>query len=199
MTGTTTGQTALPTATDSDDNEVYLTVNLVAALQALANLFESATGHDHSGAGKGKPIVTAGIGSGVTLTSPHFTTPVVDSGGLTVTAGGETITAGGLTVTAGNVGINTAQIASMALIARGTTNDTTAGAFQAQQLNGAYIISARNDGGLTLANAGGSLAFFNATLTTKLSVTGSRGANAALASLLTQLAAYGLITDSSTV
>jgi hypothetical protein len=101
VTGVTTGQTALPTATDSDDAENYLTVSLTAALQALANLFESATGHDHSGSGKGKPIVTAGIASGITLTAPHFTTPVVDSGGLTVTAGGLTVTAGGLTVTAG--------------------------------------------------------------------------------------------------
>jgi len=33
---------------------------------------------------------------------------------------------------------------------------------------------------------------------TKLAVTGSRGGNAALASLLTQLAAMNLITDSST-
>jgi hypothetical protein len=42
------------------------------------------------------------------------------------------------------------------------------------------------------------LGFFNdATPATKQTVTGSRGANAALASLLTALAAYGLITDSS--
>lgn len=64
MTGTTTGQTALPTATDSDDNDNYLTVSLVAALQALANLFESGTGHAHDGSGKGKPVTTAGIAAG---------------------------------------------------------------------------------------------------------------------------------------
>jgi hypothetical protein len=45
---------------------------------------------------------------------------------------------------------------------------------------------------------GNALGFFNdATPATKQEVTGSRGANAALASLLTALAAYGLITDSS--
>jgi hypothetical protein len=43
----------------------------------------------------------------------------------------------------------------------------------------------------------GGLAFFNGTATTKQTVTGSRGGNAALASLLTALAAYGLITNSS--
>jgi hypothetical protein len=45
---------------------------------------------------------------------------------------------------------------------------------------------------------GDALGFFNdATPATKQTVTGSRGANAALASLLTALAAYGLVTDSS--
>lgn len=102
MPGTTTGQTALATIVDADDTEQALTVTLTSALQALANLFESATGHDHSGAGKGKPIGTAGLASGITLTSPHMTTPVVDSGGLTVTAGGLTVTAGNLVLGAGS-------------------------------------------------------------------------------------------------
>jgi|SRR5688572_3253600 len=41
------------------------------------------------------------------------------------------------------------------------------------------------------------LAFYGGTPSAKLAVTGSRGGNAALASLLTQLAALGLITDST--
>lgn len=32
-------------------------------------------------------MAAAGIAAGVTITSPHFTTPVIDSGGLTITAG----------------------------------------------------------------------------------------------------------------
>lgn len=45
---------------------------------------------------------------------------------------------------------------------------------------------------------GDALGFFNdATPATKQTVSGSRGSNAALASLLTALAAYGLVTDSS--
>jgi hypothetical protein len=48
-----------------------------------------------------------------------------------------------------------------------------------------------------LAHRGSNLGVFNTSPTTKQTVTGSRGANAALASLLTQLAAYGLITDST--
>lgn len=57
MTGTTTGQLPLTTATDSDDTENFLTVSLTAVLQVLTNLFDSVTGHDHSGAGKGAPVV----------------------------------------------------------------------------------------------------------------------------------------------
>lgn len=88
MTGVTTGQTSLTTATDSDDVEAYSTGPLVTNLQALANLFESATGHDHSGAGKGKPVGSAGIASGVALTAPHFTSPVVDSGAIQTNTSG---------------------------------------------------------------------------------------------------------------
>ncbi len=51
--------------------------------------------------------------------------------------------------------------------------------------------------GADFAHQGSNLGFFNTAPTTKKTVTGSRGANAALTSLLTQLASYGLITDSS--
>ena len=47
------------------------------------------------------------------------------------------------------------------------------------------------------AHRGSNLGFYNASPTTKQTVSGSRGSNAALASLLTALAAIGLITDSS--
>jgi len=49
-----------------------------------------------------------------------------------------------------------------------------------------------------LAHLGSNLGFFNTAATTKKTVTGSRATGAALTSLLTQLASYGLITDSST-
>ncbi|MDX3637679.1 hypothetical protein PV728_47415 [Streptomyces europaeiscabiei] len=48
---------------------------------------------------------------------------------------------------------------------------------------------------LMLRHLGTTLGFYGATATTKPSVTGSRGGNAALASLLTALATLGLITD----
>lgn len=56
-------------------------------------------------------------------------------------------------------------------------------------------ISATND----LFLGCGKLGVFGTTAIAKQAVTGSRGGNAALASLLTSLAAYGLVTDSTTV
>jgi hypothetical protein len=48
-----------------------------------------------------------------------------------------------------------------------------------------------------LDGAANTIAFYGATAAAKQTVTGSRGGNAALASLLTALATYGLVTDSS--
>jgi hypothetical protein len=57
-----------------------------------------------------------------------------------------------------------------------------------QQANGAAIV---------LANAGGTGNVIRRVIATP-AVTGTKGGNAALASLLTALAAYGLVTDSTT-
>lgn len=61
---------------------------------------------------------------------------------------------------------------------------------------GSLAITAPNDTARVAANNTG-LGFFGSAPIAKPTVTGSRGANAALASLLTQLASYGLITDST--
>ncbi len=61
-----------------------------------------------------------------------------------------------------------------------------------------YIAHNASSAAYVCSNASASLGFFKgSSATTKQTVTGSRGGNAALASLLTALAAYGLITDSS--
>jgi hypothetical protein len=49
-----------------------------------------------------------------------------------------------------------------------------------------------------LAHTGTTLGLFNTAATTKQTINGSRGGNAALADLLTKLALYGLLTDSTT-
>lgn len=55
-----------------------------------------------TGAAWSNALTQTGTQTGITnktFTSPHMTTPVVDSGGLTITAGGLTITAGSVVVT----------------------------------------------------------------------------------------------------
>jgi len=53
------------------------------------------------------------------------------------------------------------------------------------------------DGDFRMIKFAGAVGFFNATAVGKQTVSGSRGGNAALADLLTKLANYGLITDST--
>jgi hypothetical protein len=52
-------------------------------------------------------------------------------------------------------------------------------------------------GSFVLTSSGGGLGFFGSTPNTRQNITGSRGGNAALASLLSGLANYGLVTDST--
>ena len=65
-----------------------------------------------------------------------------------------------------------------------------------------FNIGRWNDAGTFQGNAlsltrAGAIGFNNVTPIAKPTISGSRGGNAALASLLTQLAAYGLVTDGS--
>lgn len=73
---------------------------------------------------------------------------------------------------------------------------------QLRDSSAATVFTIENDGDVIIAknlnHQGTSLGFFNAGVTGQKTVSGSRGGNAALASLLTQLAAYGLIVDSTT-
>ncbi|MGE3746366.1 MAG: right-handed parallel beta-helix repeat-containing protein [Sphingomonadaceae bacterium] len=59
------------------------------------------------------------------------------------------------------------------------------------------LLSLRAGGSTNVRVGGTTLGFYGATAASKPTITGSRGGNAALASLLTQLATLGLITDSS--
>jgi hypothetical protein len=69
------------------------------------------------------------------------------------------------------------------------------------QPGNSHVTIAKQDGTGILFDASpnlGGISFFGAGVASKQTVVGSRGANAALASLLTALATYGLVTDSST-
>jgi hypothetical protein len=77
------------------------------------------------------------------------------------------------------------------------TNDTAA-IIQLNAAQNGYVelLRVHSNDGVSVA-PGGKAGFLGATPIARPSVTGSRGANAALASLLTQLATLGLITDNS--
>lgn len=116
-----------------------------------------------------------------------------------------TVNMGGLTVTSGTAAVQ-------ALTSTGATITNTSGPQLNIQYNGSHALQVTvgasaitidsNDeiqfnGGTSLKVNSNAIGFFSTTSTGKKTVTGSRGGNAALASLLTQLAAYGLVTDSS--
>jgi len=106
----------------SGTHEPYSITNENANLDTLDGLFNTSTGHDHSGAHKGAPVTR---GTAMTVTSGL----TVSTGGITVTAGGETITAGGLTVTAGNVGIGAAPLSYVGLYLASTINTSGGSGF----------------------------------------------------------------------
>lgn len=64
--------------------------------------------------------------------------------------------------------------------------------------NVAFQVRGKGTGGVQIEQSGGRVGFYGTTAAAKGTITGSRGGNAALASLLTQLATHGLITDSTT-
>lgn len=76
----------------------------------------------------------------------------------------------------------------------GTTNDTNLYRAAANLLKTDTALSV----GTTFRHLGTSLGFYNATAVTKQTVTGSKGANAALTSLMSALVALGLVTDTTT-
>jgi len=112
-------------------------------------------------------------------------------------------TAGAGFIFGGNIDLNGNDISGVDDI---TLNDllyagrlTVSGATNLSEttINGYLDVSSEVTVGGDFYHYGSNIGFFSATKTGKKTVTGSRGGNAALASLLTALEAYGLITDSS--
>ena len=148
------------------------------------------------------------IGGAINLTSGS------GAGGSSQSAGAITLTGasapnggGNITLTSGNVtatsstgspiilrlGSGTTTGGSLQINGTGSTNNLTVtpGATAAA----AAVIASVGSGGLQI---NGIVGFNNTAPVAKPTVTGAKGSNAALASLLTALASYGLITDSST-
>lgn len=147
---------------------------------------------------------TGGTLSGWLTVQGAFTASggAVVGNGLTVT-GGATV-AGGLTVTGATIlaALTAASITTPGALAADSANIT--GNLASGSIGTGFVTT----GGITVngtttangafAHTGGTLGFYGTAPGAKPNVTGSRGAVAALTSLLTGLAARGLITNSST-
>jgi hypothetical protein len=128
-------------------------------------------------------------------------------GGLAVTgyaptAGWGTTALGSIQFTAAGLWSDTSQPTFIQFLTTPVSSTTPAECMRVSP-NGNLLIGGTVDGAIKLDVTGTSrfqgVGFYNATpVAVKPTVTGSKGANAALASLLTALAAYGLVTDSST-
>jgi hypothetical protein len=197
--------TAYHTPIAADADVLASTINgplgeLDAAIVALIAGTTPMTAVDINGGSiDGTPIGAAAASTGV-FTSLAVTVTTATSANLSLsTVAGQSA----------NLLLNTAGVARWS-VAKNDTAESGANAgsdfvFARFDDAGAYIDSPllinRATGALTIANAldhdGSTVGFYGTTPQTKPTVTGSRGGNAALASLCTQLAALGLITDST--
>lgn len=170
---------------DACDHSVDAKGLAVARLAASVALAASGTTF-----GTGPLTVTGVVTASSTLTVAALLTAsagITSGGTLTVSAGGASIV--------GTTTLAVTTISGLVTLNGGLTVAT--GATNMQTLTTCSAGFTVSGGNINLGAAGANLAFFGATNVLKQTVTGSRGANAALASLLTTLANYGLVTDSS--
>lgn len=147
-------------------------------------------------------------GTAATVTVTHtWSVTQTFSAGLTITTGGATISDGGasLTQTANADTLSVipthASFSNDAIAVTVTRAGSSAFNFLNCTANGVASFVVNGGGAITTcasaAFTNGIGLFGTATLGAKPTVTGSKGANAALSSLLTALASYGMITDST--
>ena len=102
---TTRTYSNVPVLDDASNNLTALLTTTGQIVYASANNTPAAL---NIGTSNQMLVVSGGVPAWTsTLTSPHMTTPTVDSGGLTITAGGLTVTSGTTTLTAGPITIGT--------------------------------------------------------------------------------------------
>lgn len=94
--------------------------------------------------------------------------------------------------------IGVASAVNRANLTPGATGSPVTLAAAGSDADVALQLLAQGAGSVRLGSSGNRIGFFGIAGTTKVSVTGSRAGNAALASLLTALSNHGLITDGST-
>lgn len=126
----------------------------------------------------------------------RLTSPTTITQGLNV--GTATGAAAGQISTSGSIGIGDVVQANIRGFFKGVDATSSNYALFANSSAGTNLFWVRNDGAVLLSKSGGAVGFYGSTPAAKPTVTGSRSANAALASLLTALAGLGLLVDSST-
>jgi hypothetical protein len=163
------------------------------------------------GAGRAVHAVTPSLGAGSAITN-SYGVAVDNMGGSGVTnaygvhiaaqSGAASSNIGlynlGTSRFDGVMGIGLGPQSNTTLSIRGADSSSSNIALNVQNSTPTNLFIVRNDGYTMLCPAAGTLAFFAAAGGTKKTVSGAKGSNAALGSLLTALVAYGLITDSTT-
>jgi hypothetical protein len=133
-----------------------------------------------------------------TITAAHtFTARQTFSAGLAIAG----VTASNVTLTAVSAANVAGVVMTVPTVQDWSVGVRTTGAFVLNSGNafaGTDVVSISAAGAVRLGASGGAVGFLGATPATRPTVTGAKGGNAALASLLTALAALGLVTDSTT-
>jgi hypothetical protein len=136
-------------------------------------------------------------GAGTNSATAYSATSDTTSGLYFPAANQVALSAGGVAALTSTSTVCTVPIAltvTGVLSANGGITTTTMTASGAGSVAGLFTAS----GAAKIGGAASAVGFFNASGTTKQTVTGSKAANAALTSLIAALAAYGIITDTTT-
>lgn len=99
--------------------------------------------------------------------------------------------------TSGSVAFGDAVQSNIRVYAKGQDSTSSNYTYFANDSGGNAMFFVRNDGGVLVGKSSGKVSFYGGSPASKPTVTGSRGGNAALQSLLTALAGLNLLTDSS--
>jgi hypothetical protein len=166
------------------DSGVALTAALSATSLALS-------GNETVGGTLGVTGATtlAGLSAGATTLSANLSGTTASFSGLVQCNAGLSVNSG--TLNAGATAVAGLSATSLSVTPGNATVAGTLGVTGASTLSGGVTI------GNALSHTGSTAGFFNTAATTKPTVTGSRGGNLALASVLTALAGLGLIVNSS--
>lgn len=175
------------------------------------NLFETDDGIDFESDAANQGMVLGGgnafFGSGVKVKNPPPSITVLDSPGAQIA--GQVVLKGGGVGTVPDASTDDALIVGVGSSASPPTNHPSPVILSDMAVNAGTLVLQPGEGGqgrlfdgadspgMKLSWSAAGLGFQGASPQAKPTVTGSRGSNAALASLLTALANYGLITNST--